>query len=418
MSDKTAKTEKEKPLVRKIASSRAMRELMGEYFGELFESAKTGDPKIAWCTSVGPAELLVACGFRVYFPENHGAMLGASRMSTDLIPLANALGYSPEICSYLTSDIGSFIKGETPMAKMPGYEFPKPDVLVYNTNQCRDVKDWLAYYQREFDIPLLGVNTPVNITDVTSDHIDVVARQIEGLVEPLCEVSGKDFDFDYFKEVIGLSRELSEKWRTVLQTAAATPSPLNFFDSTIHMGPAVVLRGDKRGIEYYETLLNELNECIDQSVGSIENEKFRLYWDGMPIWGKLREYSELFAVNNTCVAASTYCNSWIFDQLDPDDPFQSMARAYTELFIVRSEEWKEGYFQRMVDLYNVDGVIYHDAKTCPNNSNSRYGMPGRFAKKSGLPYIVIQADLNDLRCLSEEQTKTNIEAFIEQLAEG
>ncbi|MCK4720326.1 2-hydroxyacyl-CoA dehydratase, partial [bacterium] len=119
MTGKTTGTEKKKSPVRKIESNKAMRELMGTYFGELFEAAKAGSPKIAWCTSVGPAELVVACGFRVYFPENHGAMLGASRMATDLIPAANAIGYSPEICSYLTSDIGSFIKGETPMAKMP-----------------------------------------------------------------------------------------------------------------------------------------------------------------------------------------------------------------------------------------------------------------------------------------------------------
>lgn len=31
--------------------------------------------------------------------------------------------------------------------------------------------------------------------------------------------------------------------------------------------------------------------------------------------------------------------------------------------------------------------------------------------------IVINGDLNDLRCFSEEQTKTNIEAFVEQLSE-
>ncbi|MCX6645132.1 MAG: 2-hydroxyacyl-CoA dehydratase family protein, partial [bacterium] len=215
-----------------------------------------------------------------------------------------------------------------------------------------------------------------------------------------------------------LSRELSDKWRKVLHTAAAIPSPLNFFDGTIHMGPAVVMRGDKRAIEYYETLLAEMNDCIDQGFGSVENEKFRLYWEGMPIWCKLRAHSELFAAHNTCVVASTYCNSWIFDQLNPDDPFMSMAKAYTELFITRSDEWKEGYFQKMIDLYKVDGIIYHDARTCPNNSNTRYGMPARFAKKSKLPYIIIQADLNDLRCLSEEQTKTNIEAFIEQLSEG
>lgn len=418
MSGKTTGTEKKKSPVRKIESNKAMRELMGTYFGELFEAAKTGSPKIAWCTSVGPAELLVACGFRVYFPENHGAMLGASRMATDLIPAANAIGYSPEICSYLTSDIGSFIKGETPMAKMPGYEFPKPDVLVYNTNQCRDVKDWMAYYERHFNVPLLGVNTPVNIGEVTEAHVEVVAKQIEAMVDPLCKVTGVDFDYDYFKEIVKLSRELSEKWKAVLETASAIPSPINFFDGTIQMGPAVVMRGDKRAIEYYETLLTELNGCIEQGVGSVEKEEHRLYWDGMPVWGKLRGHSELFASHKTCVVASTYCNSWIFDAFDAEDPFNSMARAYTELFIVRSDEWKESYFRKMVDLYKIDGMIYHDAKTCPANSNCRYGLHERFGKESGIPYIIIQADLNDLRCYSEEQTKTNIEAFIEQLEEG
>ena len=43
---------------------------------------------------------------------------GATRMATDAIPLANAQGFSPDICSYLTSDIGSYLKGETPLKKM------------------------------------------------------------------------------------------------------------------------------------------------------------------------------------------------------------------------------------------------------------------------------------------------------------
>jgi len=119
-----------------IEATRKMKSLMGAYFMELMgESAP--DRKVAWCTSVGPAELLHALGFNVYFPENHGAMLGASRMATDLIPLANARGFSPDICSYLTSDIGSYLKGQSPFNKMKLPGPPKADVLVFNTNQCR-----------------------------------------------------------------------------------------------------------------------------------------------------------------------------------------------------------------------------------------------------------------------------------------
>ena len=34
-----------------------------------------------------------------------------------------------------------------------------------------------------------------------------------------------------------------------------------------------------------------------------------------------------------------------------------------------------------------------------------------------VPSITIAGDLNDLRCYSDEQAKTQIEAFVEQLAE-
>jgi benzoyl-CoA reductase/2-hydroxyglutaryl-CoA dehydratase subunit BcrC/BadD/HgdB len=118
------------------------------------------------------------------------------------------------------------------------------------------------------------------------------------------------------------------------------------------------------------------------------------------------------------VVASTYCNSWVYDDLDPADPFASMARAYSSIFICRSDEYKEQYIGRMVEKYGVDGILYHDAKTCPNNSNNRYEMPRRLQERLKKPYVVVHGDLNDLRLCSDEQTRTNIEAFVEQLAEA
>jgi benzoyl-CoA reductase/2-hydroxyglutaryl-CoA dehydratase subunit BcrC/BadD/HgdB len=126
----------------------------------------------------------------------------------------------------------------------------------------------------------------------------------------------------------------------------------------------------------------------------------------------------MFADLNTNVLASTYCNSWIFTDFDPDDPFTSMARAYTKLFIVRSDDAKEEYIKNMMEFFKIDGIIYHDAKTCPHNSNCRYGMPQRLEKETKIPSLIINGDLNDLRCLSDDQTRTNIEAFIEQLEEN
>ena len=148
-----------------------------------------------------------ALGFNVYFPENHGAMLGATRMATDLIPLANARGFSPDICSYLTSDIGSYLKEPARLQKMKLSGPPKADVLVYNTNQCRDVKDWFQFYAREWNVPCLGVHTPRATDGVDGPLVDFVARQIEGLVEPLEQIAGRKLDIDRLREVIDLSRQ-------------------------------------------------------------------------------------------------------------------------------------------------------------------------------------------------------------------
>jgi benzoyl-CoA reductase/2-hydroxyglutaryl-CoA dehydratase subunit BcrC/BadD/HgdB len=410
----------EKKVVRKVINTaRDMGQFMKEYYYELNDAATTGNRKIAWCTSVGPTELLRAMGFLVYFPETHGAMLGSTRTATDLIPNANALGYSPEICSYLTADVGAYLKKVTPLSKIyPGIEsVPKPDVLVFNTNQCRDVQDWFAFYGREFNVPVLGVHTNRSVNEVNQPIVDDVARQIENLVKPLEEISGNQFDMDRLKETVGLSRQCSDKWKEVLETAAAKPAPLTFFDSSTLMGPAVVGRGTQIAVDLYEKLLAELKEKVEKKDAAIEGEKYRIYWDGMPVWGRLSAHSKLFAGLQANVLASTYCSSWIFTSLEADDPFRSMARAYTELFIVRSDDYKEQYIKDKLDFFGIDGIIYHDARTCPNNSNCRYGMVKRIEKISGVPSLTIDGDLCDMRCVSDEQTKTKVEAFIEQLSE-
>jgi benzoyl-CoA reductase/2-hydroxyglutaryl-CoA dehydratase subunit BcrC/BadD/HgdB len=400
-----------------FAANKKLREVMGQYFSALDRGRAEGK-KTAWCTSVGPAELLLALGYNVYFPENHGAMLGASRMATELIPLANARGFSPDICSYLTSDIGAFLKGESPLQKMKLSGPPKADVLVYNTNQCRDVQDWFQFYAREWNVPCLGVHTPRSIDAVDGSMTDYVAGQIEALVEPLEQVAGRKLDIDRLREVIGLSRQTTVLWKSVLEAATAAPAPITFFDATIQMGPAVVMRGLPEAIEYYKLLVAELQDRVARGVAAVEGERLRVYWEGMPIWGKLSPLSNLFLEGRTAVVASTYCNSWVFEALDPADPFRGMARAYSSIFICRSEAEKEAYIERMARLYQINGIIFHDSKTCPNNSNNRYGLPQRLQRRLGLPHLVINGDLNDLRMYSEEQTRTNIEAFVEQLLQG
>jgi benzoyl-CoA reductase/2-hydroxyglutaryl-CoA dehydratase subunit BcrC/BadD/HgdB len=291
-------------------------------------------------------------------------------------------------------------------------------VLLYSTNQCREVRDWFEFYGREWSVPVVGVTSFRDLGDVEQHHVDAIARQLEALVPPLEAVAGRRMDSRALEAAVGRSRTCSDRWRDVLRTAAARPAPITFWDATIHMAPAVVLRGTEEACTYYAALLPELEARARAGQGAIPRERLRLYWDGMPIWGRLRDLASLFAGLDTAVVASTYCNSWIFDALDPRDPIRSMARASLELFIARSEAPKQRYLERMAQAFSVDGMVFHDSRTCPNNSNARYGMPQRLRAEAGLPVLVLDGDLNDLRCFSDEQARTNIEAFVEQLEGG
>jgi benzoyl-CoA reductase/2-hydroxyglutaryl-CoA dehydratase subunit BcrC/BadD/HgdB len=364
---------------------------------------------------VGPVELLRALGYEVFFPENHGAMLGASRMANEVMGRAHALGYSPDICSYLTSDIGSYLLKKTPLQRHGLEGAPRADVLVYSTNQCREVRDWFEFYGREWNVPVVGVTSFRDVGEVEAHHVDAIVRQLEALVPTLESVAGRKLDAARLEEAVGLSRTCSDLWGSCLRAGAARPAALTFFDGTIHMGPAVVLRGTREACDYYRLLDAELRERVRSGTGALPRERYRIYWDGMPVWGRLRDLAALFARLETSVVASTYCNSWIFEALDPRDPLPSMARASLELFIARSEGPKQRYLEERIREFSVDGIVFHDSRTCPNNSNARYGMPQRLRRATGVPVLVIDGDLNDLRCFSDEQARTNIEGFVEQL---
>jgi benzoyl-CoA reductase/2-hydroxyglutaryl-CoA dehydratase subunit BcrC/BadD/HgdB len=136
-------------------------EVMRDCYLDLDRAAKDPKRRVVWHTSVEPAEIPRAMDLEVFFPENHGALLGATRTAQDVVPVANAFGCSPDICSYLNADIETYLEGLTPLTKAYGIDSaPGPDVLVYSTNQRREVTHWFGFYASELGVPIFGFHPP------------------------------------------------------------------------------------------------------------------------------------------------------------------------------------------------------------------------------------------------------------------
>jgi benzoyl-CoA reductase/2-hydroxyglutaryl-CoA dehydratase subunit BcrC/BadD/HgdB len=399
-----------------IKSAEKLRALMREYFVDLDDAAKDPARRVAWCTSVGPCEILTALGYSVYFPENHGALLGARRISHELIPRAAGIGYCAESCSYMNSDIGSALAGYSPLTEIYGISGPPaPNLLVYSTNQCREVQDWFNFFARRHAAPVLGVRPPGHLGEITPEQVAFVRGQLARLLEEIESATGMKLDPGKLQEAVSLSSRASTLWREVLETARHRPSPITFWDAAIHMAPVILMRGSQTAVDYYTLLLAEMKERIASGVAAVPGEKWRVYWEGMPIWPRLRELSEKFLDLRAVVAASTYCNSWAFEPYQGGDPLEWMARTSIEIFINRDEDAKERFLADMFRRFSIDGAVFHNARTCPNNTNSRFGMAQRLREKLDLPVLVLDGDLSDLRFFSTAQSMTNIEAFVEQL---
>ena len=313
--------------------------------------------------------------------------------------------------------MGSYLKGESPLQKMKLSGPPKADVLVFNTNQCRDVKDWFQFYRAGVEHSLPGNSYAAGVDDVDAPLVSHVAGQIEGLVEPLEKVAGRRLDIDRLREVIGLSRETTMLWKAVLESAANVPAPLSFFDGTIQMAPAVVMGGLPEAVDYYRILLAELQERVAAGVAAVAGEKFRIYWEGMPIWGKL----------STLARSSCNCGcAW------SPRPIAIVGSSRTWIRRVRSRAWlgrtaaSSSAVRKTTKRPTFSGWWRgsRPMASCITTARPAPTIPTIVtACRSGCrvrhkPYLVVNGDLNDLRLYSEEQTRTSIEAFVEQMGQG
>ncbi len=400
--------EKEK---RKIKAVAKMKEIMTAYYIDAKTAEQTGK-KVAWITSGGPVEPLIAMDIIPIYPENHGAMIGASKMGVDLCSKAEAMGYSSDLCSYARSDISCATVNGGPIGGLP-----RPDMLVCCTNICGTVLKWYEIQARYFGCPLFILDTPFCHTGFHDEMRRYVRKQLDEYIAFLETAAGRRFDYDRLKEVGRLSIQGQRLWQAVLDTAAHKPAPLSAFDAFFHLALIVTLRGQQQTIDYYEMLLAEMNERIAAGIGAVPDERYRLLWDNLPVWFRTKWLSEKFAAAGACLVADTYTSAWCgsLKYADENNFLESMAECYTRIYLNIGVDEMAGMVVGMIDKYAADGLVLHSNRSCKPYSLGQYDIQRIVQERRGIPTLMIEADMVDERSFAEGPTETRIEAFIEML---
>jgi len=101
--------------------------------------------------------------------------------------------------------------------------------------------------------------------------------------------------------------------------------------------------------------------------------------------------------------------------MDPDDPFESMARVYLHPILNRSAGQKLEAMRTMVRDFSADGVILHSDRSCKPYSLGQIDQRDGLVNQVGVPALLLDADHNDPRAFAEEQAAGRLEAFVEMM---
>ncbi len=396
-----------------IKAKQRMKEIMTEYFLDAFQAKEKGK-KVAWITSGGPVEPLIAMDVVPIYPENHGAMIGAAKMGERLCAAAEEMGYCRELCSYALSDIACS-RGE----KGPIGQLPPPDMLICCNNICSTVIKWYEVQARYFKVPLFVLDTPMNHRDFSIEVQKYVNRQFDEYFDFLGRVCGRKFDRDRLEEVGRLSYKAQLLWQQVLATAKYSPAPMSAFDAFFHLALIVTLRGKKICIDYYKDLLEEMQERIERGICALPGERIRLLWDNLPIWYKTRWLSEEFARYGAAIVADTYTSAWCsgLSYIDPEDVTSSLPRAYSRIYLNLGIDMMAEKILDMVDYYQVDGVVMHSNRSCKPYSFGQYYIQDVIRDRCDVPVFIIESDMLDQRNFTDAQIQSRIAAFMEMVEE-
>jgi len=394
----------------KIPTVPKLKQMSKDYY-DSFQSARERGEFVAYVTAVYPVEILRAMDILPYYPENYAVICAVRKMTEELSDSAEAKGYARELCTYARCGLGSiFYEKSNPLGDMP-----IPDFLLPCNTQCNTLTKWFEATSKIFNVPVVLLDAPfVRGTSPSQHGLDYFVAQLKDLVSFLEVKTGKKLDIDRLREVLRYSAEACKLWNEVLDFAKYKPSPWTAFDAYIHMGAIVTHRGTKECVEYYSGLKRFLEKRASAHYACVPSEKYRFYWDNIPMWFRLRGQYELLASYGVVLLASLYIHSWAY-KFDTEHPFRSLAENYLSVFCNTDIGNRTSLILDLIDRYGLNGYIFFSNRSCKAAAFGAYDIIRRITQETDITGLVLEADMGDPRFFSEEQFKVKLEAYLEVL---
>jgi bcr-type benzoyl-CoA reductase subunit B len=396
----------------KLSSKELSKKITNEYIDEAFRAHELGK-LVGYTTAISPVELFVAHDVIPIYPENHAVANLTAKKGAELCAVTESLGYTSHLCAYARSDLAY---RETGMTVTRG--IPAPDILMACNAQCFTLTKWFQVLARRGNLPIFVFDTPEYVMNkkAREEIVKYCVIQLKEMIAWLENVTKKKFDYDRLKEVMKYSAQASMLYKKFLDMAQYKPSPISIFDCLIGMAITVYRRGTPECVEYYQTLCDEIMENkVSKGIGVLQNEKYRLYWENLPVWFKFSDHAKLLGSYGGVILTSLYVHAWSFEFDLDKDPLVTLAENYVSRFSNSTIEDRATMALDLFKRYDMNGMIMFMNRSCKAVSFAVPTLKDILTKKTGIPALVFESDMGDQRFYSETQIRTRIEAYFETL---
>ncbi len=369
-------------------------------------------------------------GILPLYPENFATLCAARGVAVPFIEGALSQGFSNSLCGYTKVGLGyagmmAQLGGIPPEA--PGSGMARPTILLACTDNCDVRKSWFLAMQRYLDVPYhcFDVLTPfpgdLDVEGFRGYYIEYLVGELKACVDFLERQVGRKLDEDKMSEILEIGLKTARVWYECHELRKAVPCPMPSQDMWAMVGPGFFLMGKEDTLVLFRSLYEELKYRVDNKIGAIPEEKYRLMFGGLPPYHGLAILNYLEMLGAVCVIETVtyYPGPPPVIPASITDPYEHLAWWHYRWFTFKMPRTKEGfrhYNQVYLDWaadYGVDGTLLHEIASCRVDTIGFLALKDLLLKYRKVPSLIVEGDLIDPRDFDEARFKMEMDAFIE-----
>lgn len=374
---------------------------MNDMVIDLNLQALQGEKPMVLTAIWAPSEILYALDLIPINLETTAASLANLKLSDQFLAVAEKNFHPPETCSILRCAVGAVLDEL----------FPQPAAVIATSHLCDAGAKMIYMASKVYGCPYFLIDVP---HDGGEEAIAYVAQQLAEMASELSQITGHKLDREKLAQAVHLSNQARHYALEANELRQAVPSPMRGSEALGYLYLIGIGFGSKQALEIYRSMAEELKKHTTRKYSPLGEEKYRLLWLHVKPYFQNRFFHYLEKERQVAIAFEEM-NYIAWPELDPSQPFKSVARRLIFNLANRNLAF---YTKTLLDLahqYKVDGVIHYAHWGCRWNYGRTRIIKEAFQKK-GIPFITIDCDSVSERNFFEGQLINQLDSFLDMLA--